>query len=36
MERRLFLKKSARVAAGSLAVGAMAACSPSSVDPNSS
>ena len=35
MKRRSFLKKSAAVGAGTLAVGAVAACSPSPVDPNS-
>ena len=35
MKRRSFLKKSAAVSAGTLAAGAVAACSPSPVDPNS-
>ena len=35
MERRSFLKKSAALGAGSIAAGAVASCSPSSVDPNS-
>lgn len=35
MKRRSFLKKSATVGAGTLAAGAVAACSPSPVDPNS-
>ncbi|MCC3860584.1 TRAP transporter substrate-binding protein [Pseudemcibacter aquimaris] len=35
MERRSFLKKSASLGAGTLAAGAVAACSPSPVDPNS-
>lgn len=35
MKRRSFLKKSAAVGAGTLAAGAVAACSPSPVDPNS-
>ncbi|MEZ5757193.1 MAG: TRAP transporter substrate-binding protein [Emcibacteraceae bacterium] len=35
MKRRSFLKKSAALGAGTLAAGAVAACSPSPVDPNS-
>jgi TRAP-type mannitol/chloroaromatic compound transport system substrate-binding protein len=35
MKRRSFLKKSAAVSAGTLAAGAVAACSPSPIDPNS-
>ncbi|MBT5187099.1 MAG: TRAP transporter substrate-binding protein [Kordiimonadaceae bacterium] len=35
MERRTFLKKSATVGAGTLAAGAVAACTQSPVDPNS-
>ena len=35
MKRRSFLKKSAAVGAGTIAAGAVAACSPSPVDPNS-
>ena len=35
MERRSFLKKSAALGAGTIAAGAVASCSPSSVDPNS-
>jgi TRAP-type mannitol/chloroaromatic compound transport system substrate-binding protein len=35
MKRRSFLKKSAAVGVGSIAAGAVAACSPSPVDPNS-
>ncbi|MDG1708860.1 MAG: TRAP transporter substrate-binding protein [Emcibacteraceae bacterium] len=35
MKRRSFLKKSATLGAGTVAAGAVAACSPSPVDPNS-
>ncbi|MDG1996646.1 MAG: TRAP transporter substrate-binding protein [Emcibacteraceae bacterium] len=35
MKRRSFLKKSAALGAGTVAAGAVAACSPSPVDPNS-